>query len=83
MRTKYLIVSITEFKAGCLGLLREMEHSGRPIIVTRNKLPVAMISPPHQYTFADRKHIFGSMKSSMKIKGDLLAPADVKWDVLA
>jgi prevent-host-death family protein len=41
------IVPVTKFKATCLALLDKVKSTGRPILVTRQGEPIALISPPH------------------------------------
>lgn len=38
-------IAITEFKARCIGLLRHVQSSGEPLLVTRRGQPVARIEP--------------------------------------
>lgn len=40
-----MTISITEFKAKCLELLRGLEINGQPITIVRHKTPVAVIYP--------------------------------------
>ena len=40
------IVPVTKFKAACLALLDKVKSTGRPILVTRQGEPIALISPP-------------------------------------
>lgn len=40
-----MTISITEFKAKCLELLRGLESNGQPITIVRHNTPVAVIYP--------------------------------------
>ncbi len=40
-----MTTSITEFKAKCLELIRNLELTGEPITIMRHKTPVAVIYP--------------------------------------
>lgn len=75
-------VTISKFKATCLGLLKQVKKNGEPILVTLKGEPVAMVVPPP----AGEKSCawMGSFRSSGKIVGDILAPAaeEADWEVL-
>ena len=68
----------SECKAKFLGVLDEVASTRERVIVTKNGKPVAEIVP-----FVDKpKSLFGAMKGSITILGDIEAPLDVEWDVL-
>jgi len=75
-------VTISKFKATCLGLLKQVKRKGEPILVTLKGEPVAMVVPPP----AEEKSgsWMGSFKDSGKIVGDIVAPAaeESEWEVL-
>jgi prevent-host-death family protein len=75
-------VSISEFKAKCLALLEQVRTTREPIRVTRHGKPVAEIVPPA--AVVDRNSMFGSMKDSTIITGDIISPAndEDEWEVL-
>ncbi len=74
-------ISISEFKAICLRLLREVKATGKSLTVFRGKEPVAVIIPPPKPK--KRKDAFGCMKEVTKINGDLVAPlSDIDWEAL-
>ena len=54
------MIGIAEFKANCTRLLREMEHDGQPITVTKRGKPVAELRPMAKerarLTFGCMKH---------------------------
>jgi antitoxin (DNA-binding transcriptional repressor) of toxin-antitoxin stability system len=75
-------VAISECKAKCLAVLEQFQKTGRPIRITRHEKPVADVISP-----ALRMHRIawiGSMKDSMEINGDIIAPAndEKEWEVL-
>jgi len=39
-------IVISEFKAKCLGILRRVQKTGRPVVVTRRGERIAEIHPP-------------------------------------
>ena len=72
------IVSASEFKAKCLRMIDEMQADGVPITITRRGKPVAEVSPsmdPAQRP----KSLFGSMKGTFTVHGDLDEPVDPDW----
>jgi len=73
-------VAISEFKAKCLALLEQVCKTRKPIRVTRFGKPVAEIVPPS--AVVDRDAWIGSMKDSIEILGDIIAPAtdEDEWE---
>ena len=65
-------VSISEFKAKCLALLERVEKTKQPIRITRHGKPVADVVPA--VPIVDRASLFGSMRDSIKILGDIVSP---------
>ena len=75
-------IAISEFKAKCLAVLERVRSTKKPIRVTRFGKPVAEVVPPT--SVENRSSWIGSMKNSMKIKGDIVSPAtnEDEWEVL-
>jgi prevent-host-death family protein len=75
-------IAISEFKAKCLAVLEQVRATKKPIRVTRFGKPVADVVPPT--AVVDRAAWIGSMKSTMKIVGDIVSPAtdEDEWEVL-
>ena len=64
-------VSISEFKAKCLGLIEQVHKTRQPLRITRHGRPVAEVVPAGP----DRKRQFvGDMVGTGKIVGDILSP---------
>ncbi len=57
-----------EFKAKCLQIMDEVGTTGEPVIVTKRGRPVAKLVPIRD---ADPKSIFGCMRDSARIVGDI------------
>jgi len=75
------IVVISEFKAKCLGILRRVQKTGRPIVVTRRGERVAEIHPPSPEE--PRTGWLGSFAERGRITGDLIEPiAAGDWEAL-
>jgi prevent-host-death family protein len=63
------------FKAECLKLMDEVARTGQPIVITKHGKPVAQLVPVP----AEPKSLFGYMRNSVTIKGDVVAPTDESW----
>jgi len=74
-------VAISEFKAKCLALLDQVQKTKKPILITRFGKPVAEVIPPSPKPAGDW---IGSMKDTIEIVGDIVAPAgdEDDWEVL-
>ena len=71
---------ISKFKATCLAALERVRRTGRPLRVTRFGKPVADIVPPSPEP--PRHEWLGSLRGSLRIEGDILAPSSelVTWE---
>jgi prevent-host-death family protein len=64
-------VSISEFKAKCLGLIEQVHKTRQPLRITRHGRPVAEVIPAGP----DRKRKFlGDMIGTAKVVGDIVSP---------
>jgi len=63
-----------EFKAKCLRLLDEVQHTRREIVITKRGKAVARLLP-----VAELAPILGRMKGSAELCGDLIAPVGETW----
>ena len=74
-------VSVSEFKATCLELLRNVEETGEPVLVTKHGRPVAEVRAPQKQR---ARNVFGCMKDRTEILGDITSPAvpAEEWEVL-
>jgi prevent-host-death family protein len=69
-------VSISEFKAKCLGLIDEVQKTRQPLRILRRGKPVAEVIPAGP----DRTRKFvGDMVGTGKILGDIESPI-IDWD---
>ena len=75
-------VAISEFKAKCLALLKQVRATHRPLRVTRFGRPVAEVVPPSPT--AGGEEWMGSMADCTKILGDIVAPVieETDWEAL-
>lgn len=65
-----------EFKAKCLKLMDLTEQKHETIIITKRGVPIAKLVP---YTDTSPS-LFGFMKQSIKVKGDIINSIEEKWD---
>ncbi len=72
-------VSAARFKAECLQLMDQVEKTRKPIVITKRGRPVAQLGPVP----AEWDSLFGYMRSTMRIVGDVTAPIDVEWSALS
>jgi len=64
-------VSISEFKAKCLGLIEQVDKTRQPLRITRHGRPVAEVIPAGP----DRKRKFlGDMLGTVEFLGDVVSP---------
>ena len=73
-------IAVSEFKAKCLAILDEVQKTRRPVRITRRGKPLAVVIPP---AAESPKDIFGFMKGSVEILGDIVSPANdpEDWEV--
>jgi len=65
-------VTVTHLKAHLLRLLRAIERSGKPLVITRRGRPVARLVPVRPL---DREPLFGRWKGTIESVGDIIEPA--------
>ena len=65
-----------KFKAKCLKIMDEVQQFHREVIVTKHGKPVVRVVP---IELVKPKSIFGCMKGSVIIKGDIIRPTGEKW----
>ncbi len=75
-------VSISEFKAKCIGILDRVNKTRRPVRVTRHGKPVARVVPDEEQI--NRAEWIASMQGSGETLGDIISPAtdEDDWEVL-
>jgi prevent-host-death family protein len=66
-----------EFKAKCLELMDWVAAGHEEIIITKRGKPVAKLVPVSD---KPRKDLFGYMKGTVEILGDIVSPIDVEWE---
>lgn len=63
------------FKARCLAVMKNVQATGEPVIVTRRGTPVVKVVPAQ----LPKDDIFGFMIGKVKIVGDIESPIPVVW----
>ncbi|GDX82295.1 antitoxin [Deltaproteobacteria bacterium] len=66
-----------EFKARCLRLMDEVAETGRELIITKRGRPVAKLVPVSE---AEAVDVFGCMRGTVTVTGDLVAPLEDTWE---
>jgi prevent-host-death family protein len=64
------------FKAECLRLMDEVARTGKPVVITKHGRPVAQLVPVPPTPGS----LFGYMRNTVSIKGDVVAPTDDPWN---
>lgn len=67
---------VSEFKAKCLQLLKDVETKGDRIVITRRGRPVAEVVPSK----ATARPLRGMWKDSVKLLGDIVYFSDNEWE---
>jgi prevent-host-death family protein len=65
-----------QFKAKCLKLMDKVHKTKRRIVITKRNKPIAQLVPIEE----DEGSLFGRMKGTIRIIGDILVPIDEVWD---
>jgi len=73
-----MAIAASEFKAKCLKIMDHVNYSHEEVIVTKHGKPVVRIVSVSQPPSAS---LFGYMKNSVNIVGDIIKPIDEAWDV--
>ena len=62
-------ILVSEFKAKCIGLLKQVQKTKEPLVVTLRGKPLARVEPIVQ----PKKQVrLGALKGWMEIKGDII-----------
>lgn len=71
------VIQAGKFKAECLKIMNDVQAKKYTIIITKRNKPIAKLSPIEEES--DRP-IFGKMKGTAYITGDLIIPVGEVWD---
>lgn len=67
----------SEFKAKCLQAMNAVHDEKITIVITKRGKPYAKLVPISD----EQRDIFGRMKGSVTIHGDIIAPIEDEWEV--
>jgi len=67
-------ISVTEFKAKCLEILREVQEEQVTYLITKHNKVVAEVGPSKPETSSD------PLKNSIIYETDLISPIDDVWE---
>jgi len=73
-------IPASKAKAHLLELLNTVDRKGESVIITKRGRPVAKLVPIEQ---PPTRRIFGWMKGSVKITGDIVGPEPDIWNAMA
>ena len=77
MAKRKIVLSAAEFKAKCLSLMDQVKAKGIHVVVTKHGKPVAELTPVAEPEAAE---VFGFMRGTASINGDIVAPLDETWE---
>ena len=60
---------ISEFKAKCIGVMKNINRTKKPLTITLRGIPIVRVEPLKNQT---GKRTLETMKGSVKIKGDII-----------
>jgi prevent-host-death family protein len=72
---KTIPISVTEFKAKCLEIIREVQEDSVSYTITKHNKVVAEVHPPVQDELTTNP-----LKGSVVFEGDLLSPINESWE---
>jgi prevent-host-death family protein len=64
------------FKSRCLAVMKKVQATGEPVVVTKRGTPVVKVVPAQ----SGKNDIFGFMTGKVKIVGDIESPIPVEWE---
>ncbi|MCE2983142.1 MAG: type II toxin-antitoxin system prevent-host-death family antitoxin [Parachlamydia sp.] len=70
------VIQAGKFKAECLKILDEVEAKKYSVIITKRNKPIAKLVPLEE----DKRPLFGRMKGTAHITGDIIEPIGENWD---
>ncbi|OGW84011.1 MAG: prevent-host-death protein [Omnitrophica bacterium RIFCSPHIGHO2_02_FULL_51_18] len=65
------------FKTKCLQLMDEVRDTHEEIVITKFGKPVAKLVPVEA---EKEKSLFGFLRNSVRVKGDIVSPTGEKWE---
>ena len=72
-----MMIAAGKFKAQCLKIMDDLSKHRREIIITKYGKPVARLTGIGAHK---KEPLFGLIKGSVVIKGDIISPVGDVWD---
>ena len=72
-------IPATQFKAKCLELMDTVARTREPVVITKHGREVARLV----HAQPDPESLFGYMRGTVRLDGDLVAPIEAQWSALA
>jgi prevent-host-death family protein len=69
-------IAAAKFKSQCLALMDEVERKRKEFIITKRGRPVAKLVPVDSET----NKLFGGMRGTGRVVGDIVAPTGERWN---
>jgi prevent-host-death family protein len=69
-------IAAAQFKAQCLQLMDNVKEKHISLVITKHGVPIAKLVPIEE----TKIDLFGALKGTVNIKGDIVAPIDESWD---
>ena len=69
-------VAAAKFKSQCLALMDEVERKRTEIVITKRGRPVAKLVPVDR----DTQVLFGGLRGTGRVVGDIVAPTGERWN---
>lgn len=71
-------IPISDFKARCIAVLKEVQRTRRPLVVTHRGRPIARVEPVPESV---EKRRLGALRHLGRVEGDLVPPAfEDEWE---
>lgn len=70
------VIQAGKFKTECLKIMDDVQAKKYSIIITKRNKPVAKLIPLEE----ESPSLFGKMKNTAHIKGDLIQPIGEEWN---
>lgn len=69
-------IAAAQFKAQCLQLMDNVKKKHISLVITKHGIPIAKLVPIEE----TKIDLFGTLKGTVNIKGDIVAPSDESWE---
>lgn len=70
------VMQAGQFKAQCLKLMDEVRLTGQELIITKHHVPIVKLCALKK----NEEKLFGKMKGTVHLIGDISQPIDEMWD---